>query len=584
MTQGPNRLNRIAITIEANNVQVAKKVLHGSLLNQHDINKLFNLFFSQNFIKQDIYLESLTLNLGEINSHNFNLLFRKRLNAALSKALNKYKINNQHKNILSEIPISQKTTDNISLLHSNHLADAENFIHYLNQKDSRLNPMEAIANIKNINIKQLINQLSGLKDKWIPLLAKSCLSEQSLQRLLALKQPDLLNAINLKLSEKVNHLQYQEKQVPLGGLILNALKYIQRHNIKEIPKPNEKIISRITTELNNGGLNSASVIRLFRQSMIHNTALNSWLKQLWQTVSVSRLCQNHLSVEEYQYLLEYFMPNRSDKNISNKESIITHVDILNIRKYQNLPAYFTSNNTGKNKSDAESAINSIDFSNVQQYQRPTNQKIIAKDRQASSTSDNTSVTGRNSHNPLRTINRPHYERVLLSEQPLQYQVNNAGILILWPTLPTLFNQLGLLEAQKFIHRQAQFSAVDFLDYLIWGNEEKQVERKALNYVLCGVMADKDIKSIPIEPEKQLIINQWLDAIINQLPGWKKLSRNDSRQLFLQRPGKLLLNEQEIKITVQRQSFDVLLADWPWPLNIAKLPWLASPLHIDWQNI
>ncbi|MCC8459179.1 hypothetical protein J8L69_16595, partial [Photorhabdus aegyptia] len=61
MTQEPNQLNRIIITIGANSVQVAKKALHGSLLNQHDINKLFNLFFSQYSIKQDIYLETLTL-------------------------------------------------------------------------------------------------------------------------------------------------------------------------------------------------------------------------------------------------------------------------------------------------------------------------------------------------------------------------------------------------------------------------------------------------------------------------------------------------------------------------------------------
>ncbi|WP_338011053.1 contractile injection system tape measure protein [Photorhabdus temperata] len=72
-------------------------------------------------------------------------------------------------------------------------------------------------------------------------------------------------------------------------------------------------------------------------------------------------------------------------------------------------------------------------------------------------------------------------------------------------------------------------------------------------------------------KKKLIIEQWLDAIINQLPTWKKLGRNDVRQLFLQRPGELLIDNQEIKITVQHQPFDLLLTDWPWPLNIAKFP-------------
>ncbi len=130
----------------------------------------------------------------------------------------------------------------------------------------------------------------------------------------------------------------------------------------------------------------------------------------------------------------------------------------------------------------------------------------------------------NNCSPLRDINRPHSESDLFSP----YQVSNAGVLILWPMLPVLFNHLDLLEEKKFIHHQAQFRAVDFLDYLIWGNEEEQVERKTLNKVLCGLMIDEETQLIPIEPEEHLIIERWLDAIIVQLPGWKKLSRNDVR--------------------------------------------------------
>ncbi|TDB62510.1 contractile injection system tape measure protein [Photorhabdus khanii] len=547
MTSEPNLLNRITITIEANNQQVAKKVLHGSLLNKTNINNLFNTFFTQHPINQDIYLEKLTLDLGEINLHDFNSLFPAHLKVALSKVLNQYQINHK-KEIHLNASMPNKIAHNSSLFDDNNFIDAENFIHFLYQKDSQPNTMEAITNNKNSDIKtkQLINQLTRIENKSALLLAKSCLSEHSLQRLSAIRQPALLSAINRRLSKRVNKPQHQEELASSGQLILNALEYIQRHNAQEMLKPDAQVISRITTELNNGVLNAAPVIRLFRQAMTHNTPLNSWLKQLWQTAAVSQLCKKHLSVEEYQYLLACFMPNHIDENASGKESTMTHVDI----------------------------------SNIQQYQHSTNKKIIAENRQTLSTSDNTSVIRGDNHNPLQTINKPHSEQILLSPS----KINNAGILILWPMLPALFNQLGLLEAQKFIHRQAQFNAVDLLDYLIWGTEERPAERKVLNYVLCGLMADKDITSLPIEPEKQLITDQWLDAIISQLPGWKKLSRNDVRQLFLQRPGELLADEQEIKITIQHQPFDALLADWPWPLNIAKLLWLDRPLRIDWQNI
>ncbi|KER01853.1 hypothetical protein LGZ99_04060 [Photorhabdus temperata] len=552
MTSEPNLLNRITITIEANNQQVAKKVLHGSLLNKANINNLFNTFFTQHPINQDIYLETLTLDLGEINFHDFNALFPARFKVALIKALNQYQINNKEE-IRLNAPMPNKIPHNSSLSDDNNFIDAENFINFLYQKDPQLNLVEAIASNKNsdIKIKQLINQLTRIENKSALLLAKSCLSEYSLQRLLAIKQPSLLSAINRKLlSERVNKPQYQEAFASSGQLILNALEYIQRHNAQEIVKPDAKIISRITTELNNGTLNAASVITLFRQAMTDNIPLNNWLKQLWQTAVISQLCQQHLSVEEHQYLLECFIPNHTDKN----------------------------------RSEIKPFISGANSSNAQKYQHPTNRKVTDEDPQALSISDNPSVIRGNNRNQFQTINKLHPEQTLLPEHPLPRPVNNAGILILWPMLPTLFNQLGLLEAQKFIHHQAQFNAVDLLDYLIWGTEERPAERKALNYVLCGLMADKDIQSIPIEPEKQLIIDQWLDAVIHQLPGWKKLSRNDVRQLFLQRPGELLADEQAIKITIQHQPFDALLADWPWPLNIAKLPWLDRPLRIDWQNI
>ncbi|KOY61304.1 hypothetical protein AM629_14625 [Photorhabdus heterorhabditis] len=518
MTSEPNLLNRITITIEANNQQLAKKVLHGSVLNQASINQLLNSYFDEYNIHQDISLDKLTLDLGEINPHDFNSLFPARLKVELNKALNQYQINNHQEETLLNKPTFNKFTDNSSAFCDNHLIDAEDFIHSLYQQNTQPNTLETITHNKNIN--KLIHQLTQIESKWILLLAKSCLSEHGLQRLLAIKQPALFIAINHRLSEKINKLQHQEEPVSSAQLIFNALEYLQRHNIQEIPKPNAKIISRIITELNNGALNTDPIIKLFRQVINQNTPLNSWLKQLWQTVYVSRLCQKHLSVKEYQYLLACFMPNHIDKNTPDKQS----------------------------------AINNVNFLDVQQHQLLVNQKVITEDQKI-----------------LSTSNSP-------------CQVNNAGILMLWPILPALFNQLGLLEGKKFIHRQAQYHAVNFLDYLIWGTDKTPAECKRLNNVLCGLMINENTESISVEPEKQLITTQWLDTIITQLPSWKKLSCNDVRQLFLQRPGELLANEQEIKITIQPQPFDALLTEWPWPLNIAKLPWLDRSLLIDWKNI
>ncbi|WP_340621934.1 hypothetical protein [Xenorhabdus siamensis] len=47
------------------------------------------------------------------------------------------------------------------------------------------------------------------------------------------------------------------------------------------------MLSHITAELDNGILNTTSIITLFRQIITHNIPLNSWLKQIWQTIVVA---------------------------------------------------------------------------------------------------------------------------------------------------------------------------------------------------------------------------------------------------------------------------------------------------------
>ncbi|MCW7546523.1 contractile injection system tape measure protein [Photorhabdus sp. APURE] len=617
MISRPNLLSRLSITIETNNQQIAKKVLYDSLLNQVSVHKLLNLYFNKYVISQDIYLDKLTLNLGEINSHNFNVLFPIRLNAALNKALNQYQENNKEK-ILTGNSIISKNTDKSSLLHSHYLSDIEEFIQYLYQKDIKLNSENIIIenNRIDINIKSLINQLMQMESNLTLLLAKSCLSEHSLQSLLAISQPDLLTAINHKLSEDIDGYQHQGKAASPWQLVLNALGYIQRHNTQEIPKPDMKVISYIMAELDSSMLDIVLIITLFRKNIVaENDLLNAWLKLIWQIELIPKLCKKHLSVQEYKSLanrfggeIQTFREQSLQQTVSVNSMIIELLQKLSTEHRQDLPPLSQHQLSLIITAIQKGEIKTENILQLLQHPALYNQtgtawlaplwqlgsisqrckkhlsidqynKLSQRFMTNNLTPDNLHVKDNNC-SQLSDINRPHFESGLSSP----YQVSNAGILILWPMLPTLFNQLGLLEEKEFIHHQAQFRAVDFLDYLIWGNEEGQVERKTLNKVLCGLMIDEETQLIPVEPEEQRIIEQWLDAIIVQLPGWKKLSCNDVRQLFLQRPGELLIDEQEIKITLQHQPFDLLLADWPWPLNIVKLPWLNRPLQVDWQNI
>ncbi|WP_036768139.1 contractile injection system tape measure protein [Photorhabdus australis] len=631
MISEKNLLNRITINIEADNQPEAKKILHGSLLNQTNIYKLFNLYFNEYTINQNVYLETLSLDLGKISLHDFNSLFPIRLNAALNRVFSQYYQNNNEDKIFLKYPVIIKNTRKPSLPKNDCLINAEEFIHYLYQKDFKLNSEKIMLN--NINVRQLINQLTRMESKLTLLLAKICLSEYSLQRLLSINQPVLLTAINRKLSVDENISQHQGELVSSGQLILNALGYMQSHNIQEIIKPDTQVISRIMADLNQGILNISPVITLFRQAILtHHSSLNAWLAQLWQTDPIPQLCKKHLSIQQYETLVNRFSYQEQtfreytlQQTMEVDPLLIQLLQILAIKPQQDLPPLnqhqlsliATAIQTGEAKTEnilqllqhpalynragtawlaplwqsasvsqiCKKHLSAEKYNYLSRRFMPNNanQILTSQDQSILPAPDNLHIKSNNC-SQLQTINRSRVEPILLTEKTPLYSVSNAGILILWPMLPALFNHLGLLEAQKFIHHQAQFSAVNLLDYLIWGDEEEQIERKALNNVLCGLMVNEDNESISLETEKQLITEQWLDAIIAQLFGWKKLSRNDVRQLFLQRPGELRMGEQEIKITIQHQPFDLLLNDWPWPLNIAKLPWLNQPLSIDWQNI
>uniref|UniRef100_UPI00210417D9 contractile injection system tape measure protein n=1 Tax=Xenorhabdus sp. PB30.3 TaxID=2788941 RepID=UPI00210417D9 len=160
-------------------------------------------------------------------------------------------------------------------------------------------------------------------------------------------------------------------------------------------------------------------------------------------------------------------------------------------------------------------------------------------------------------------------------------ISNAGCIILWPLLPTFFRTFDLLEKNQFVSLEAQRKAVCLLDWLIWAEEEIPVWRLTLNKILCGLpMHDNALWRTP-EPEQQIAINQWLEKTVIQLPVWKKMGVNDVRHLFLQRSGELNELNGLINIHIKPEVYDVLISEWPWPINIAHFSWLKYPITITW---
>ncbi|RAY96054.1 hypothetical protein DP187_23950 [Enterobacter cloacae] len=164
-----------------------------------------------------------------------------------------------------------------------------------------------------------------------------------------------------------------------------------------------------------------------------------------------------------------------------------------------------------------------------------------------------------------------------------HQINDAGLVLLWPFMPELFRQLGLVNNKRFINTHAQQLAALCLDWLSRG-ESEPMTLPTVSRRLCGLSSSDINEGIDLEEDIRQKLNVWLTGMSQILPAkWQKLSSGDIRQWFLQRQGWCSPNPENTTIYIQPAVFDVLLNDWPWPTELVAVPWLEQPLTIRWSE-
>ncbi|MDE9441802.1 hypothetical protein KKJ13_09285 [Xenorhabdus bovienii] len=643
------KIEKFIISIEVDNKTVAKEILNKSILNQSNIKGILSSCFSHHIKNKRLQLKKLSLNLGEIYFNEFNLTFKMKLETFFVQELEKHpsqkydgiKFQQVHK------------INNRNILNKVNSIDKYEFLLYL-QSDNLLFYNKKIINkteILNTDIKYLINEIMEMNNDQISSLAMVCLCGYGFQKINSIKKTSLLSTINFILSKEQNTYFDEKNIIYPEQLILSALKYAQKNNIKNIPKPDQKIISYITTGMSIGALNLTSIMSLFYKFGTKDSLPDEWLEVFWKIKQVSQSCREFLSDKTYKLLVNRFeykklsfneQYEKYEQQMTSVDSIFTEIlgmlaarheknlpqlslhqlllieiaiqqkkvktqniiclfqhpelhdeagstwlaslwqlvpvrwlckKLLSSEEYQNISQRLAPDNINRKKSDIENYFNN------QKVQELLDKKKFFTNQQELSTSIN--IKSNILTNP-KTIKKSHNSNELFVEKKFSYKINNAGILILWPILPTLFKQFDFLDGDRFTHRHAQFRAVCFLNYLIWEDEEKR--KDILSNTLCGLKVENDVVFSHLEVEEKQRIEQWLDVIIHQISAWRKLTKNDVRQLFLQRYGELLIDEEGIKVSIQHQPFDVLLIDWPWPLNIIKLPWLDHFLLVNWKGV
>jgi hypothetical protein len=162
-------------------------------------------------------------------------------------------------------------------------------------------------------------------------------------------------------------------------------------------------------------------------------------------------------------------------------------------------------------------------------------------------------------------------------------IPGAGLVLLHPFLPRLFEYCHWLKENEFVNDETRNHAVYALHYLAAGDEEAPEYVLMLPKLLCGIPLESPLESVlPLtDPEKEAC-DDMLRQVIAHWAALRNTSPAGLRETFLRRQGKLFSTDEGWRLEVQRKTEDILLNRLPWGFSIIKFPWMPRLLSVSWQ--
>jgi hypothetical protein len=244
-------------------------------------------------------------------------------------------------------------------------------------------------------------------------------------------------------------------------------------------------------------------------------------------------------------------------------------DYLKDKKNQDYESHFR---TGKN-GDRE-----IHFNNNLSNVKPARTKIHLKNELLS----NEGKIDETSMQLVKDINN----LIDISEDKETYQINNAGVIIIWPFLGTLFERCKLTEKGKFLSEEAKIKAVYLLHYSVFKDLNPPEFLLILEKLLCGIDINESIsKNVTISHQDMIEIESMFSELIKQWEAPGTISIDGLRMSFLERKGILSRKDDtQWVLTIEGKAWDILLDRIPWGISMVYLSWMKSILGVEWQRI
>jgi len=161
-------------------------------------------------------------------------------------------------------------------------------------------------------------------------------------------------------------------------------------------------------------------------------------------------------------------------------------------------------------------------------------------------------------------------------------IENAGLVILWPFLTQFFTNLDLVVDRQFKDESSRQRAVGLLHLLATGQADFPEFMLPLNKVLCGMPPETLFEfGDPVSDLEIDSCDALLEAVIAQATALREMTVMGLRGTFLLRRGVLRVEAGGWLLRVERETYDVVLDQFPWGWGWLRLPWMDAPLRVEW---
>lgn len=176
-----------------------------------------------------------------------------------------------------------------------------------------------------------------------------------------------------------------------------------------------------------------------------------------------------------------------------------------------------------------------------------------------------------------------YEAPKWFSDPKRIITRRAGIVLVAPYFPSLFENLGYLDSEGlFASEEIQQRAVHLLNHIAGGKSRPHEYTLALPKMLCGMLLQQPVpRDLKLNKKEKQEATELLDAVAQMWTAMKTESGDALRQAFMQRNGILEKKDGAWLLRIERTTIDIMLDTLPWSLSMIKHSWMNTMLHIEW---